>query len=161
MFYDIFNSPLGKIVLATDGQVLTEVHLDKDRFFKQIPVLWQENQSLKILKTAKAQLKEYFEGKLQQFSLPLSFSGTELQNQTWTQLQKIPFGTTISYKELASRTSKPKAIRAVASAVGRNPISIIIPCHRIIASDGSLGGYGSGLNYKISLLKLEKNANIA
>jgi len=156
MFYDVIDSPLGKITIATNGTALTEVHLETDRFFKSIPESWQKDSRQNILKITKTQLAEYFKGQRKKFEIPLVFAGTKLQNQTWQQLTKIPFGQTISYKTLASMTEKPKAIRAVASAVGKNPICIIIPCHRIIASDGSLGGYGSGIDHKIFLLNLEK-----
>lgn len=156
MIYDTAPSPLGEITIATNGKSITEIHFASDRFFTAIPSDWQKNPEHKVLKIARKQLTEYFQGQRKNFDLPLFFSGTLLQNQVWQELQKTPYGKTISYKNLASMTDKPRAIRAVASAVGKNPISIIIPCHRIIASDGSLGGYGSGIDHKVFLLNLEK-----
>lgn len=158
MYFDQFNSPLGAVTVASkDGKNLFEVHLESDRYFKEVPEVWQKVAGLNILEITKQQLLDYFAGRRKYFDIPLTFSGTELQKQTWLQLTKLPYGKTISYKQLASQTSKPRAIRAVASAVGRNPLCIIIPCHRIIASDGSLGGYGSGIDHKIFLLNLEGN----
>ncbi|MCH7973572.1 MAG: methylated-DNA--[protein]-cysteine S-methyltransferase [Bacteroidetes bacterium] len=101
------------------------------------------------------QLKEYFRGERKCFDLPLDIEGTEFQKKVWDELIKIPFGTTISYKELAVRLGDEKVIRAAASANGANPLPIVIPCHRVIGSDGSLVGYGGGLKIKEKLLDLE------
>jgi len=103
------------------------------------------------------QLKEYFDGERKEFNLPLETEGTEFQKKVWDELIKIPFGTTISYKELAVRLGDEKVIRAAASANGANPLPIVIPCHRVIGSDGSLVGYGGGLKIKERLLTLEGN----
>ena len=102
-----------------------------------------------------SQMKEYFDGKRKEFNLPLETEGTEFQKKVWDELIKIPFGTTISYKELAVRLGDEKVIRAAASANGANPLPIVIPCHRVIGSDGSLVGYGGGLKIKEKLLTLE------
>ena len=114
-----------------------------------------ENQEKNIIKTAEQQLKEYFEGKRKVFNLPLEISGTEFQKKVYDELLKIPYGKTISYKELARRVGNENASRAVGGAVGKNPISIIVPCHRVIGSDGSLTGFGGGLPMKKKLLELE------
>jgi methylated-DNA-[protein]-cysteine S-methyltransferase len=110
----------------------------------------------KILHTAAQQLTEYFNAERQQFELPLIFVGTVFQKQVWRALATIPFGKTVSYQEIARRIKNPKAVRAVGSANGKNLFCIIIPCHRVIAADGSLGGYAGGLAMKRRLLKLEK-----
>lgn len=107
-----------------------------------------------LLKTVK-QLEEYFAGRRRNFELPLQMIGTEFQKKVWTALAKIPYGKTCSYRDLAKEIKHDKAVRAVGSANGRNPISIIVPCHRVIAADGTLGGYGGGLKNKTELLKLE------
>jgi len=106
-------------------------------------------------KEAHAQLKAYLEGKLRVFSLPLAPDGTLFQLNVWKALCDIPYGTTVSYKDIAAAVSNPKACRAVGNANNKNPIPIFIPCHRVIASDGKLAGYGGGISIKEKLLKLE------
>lgn len=101
-------------------------------------------------------MTEYFNGKRETFDLPLSFNGTSFQTKVWNELQKIPYGKTVSYMELAYKIGAPKAVRAVGTAVGRNPICILIPCHRVLASDGTMGGYVAGVQCKEQLLELER-----
>ncbi|KYG68031.1 cysteine methyltransferase [Bdellovibrio bacteriovorus] len=108
-----------------------------------------------ILKTQK-QIEEYLQGERQEFDIPLDLIGTDFQKRVWSHLQKIPYGETCSYKEIAVALGDPKACRAVGTANGRNPVSIIVPCHRVIASDGTLGGYAGGLPTKSFLLNLER-----
>lgn len=110
-----------------------------------------------LAKTAK-QLDEYFSGKRKVFDIPFDLRGTSFQKLVWSQLLKIPFGATVAYRDIALRIKNPKAMRAVGSANGKNPICIIIPCHRVIAADGSLGGYSGGLSMKRKLLALERSA---
>lgn len=102
-----------------------------------------------------AELKEYFAGERRVFDIPLRFAGTEFQCRVWTSLMDIPYGATISYRDLADRTGNPKAVRAVANAVASNPLSILVPCHRVVGTDGSLTGYAGGLAAKRMLLALE------
>ena len=106
------------------------------------------------------QMKEYFKRKRRVFDLPLEVEGTDFQNRVWDQLQKIPYGETINYKELAIRLGDEKVIRAAASAIGSNPIPVIIPCHRVIGADGSIIGYGGGIEMKKKLLRLEGSRNM-
>ena len=106
-------------------------------------------------RAAKRQLSEYLAGKRRKFNLKVAPQGTSFQRQVWAQLKKVPYGKTVSYKQLARAVGKPRAVRAVASACGANPIAIVIPCHRVIRSDGSLGGYFYGLKAKQALLDLE------
>lgn len=108
------------------------------------------------LARAVGQLEEYFAGKRRTFDLQLDIQGTEFQKRVWAQLQKIPYGKTYSYSDVARRIENPKAMRAVGSANGKNPVCIIIPCHRVIAADGTLGGFGGGLDIKEKLLNLEQ-----
>ncbi len=108
-----------------------------------------------MLAAARQQIDEYFAGIRQVFSLPIGFSGSEFQNKVWETLQSIPYGNTLSYASLAQKVGRPAAVRAVANAVGANPISILVPCHRIIGSNGSLTGYAGGLSAKRLLLQLE------
>ena len=110
------------------------------------------------LRSARRELEEYFAGDRREFSVALAPAGTAFQQRVWQVLREIPYGGTISYRELARRVENPRAIRAVGQANGRNPLSIIVPCHRVIAADGSLGGYGGGLDRKRVLLALESGA---
>jgi len=146
-----YKSPVGIIEIKADDRAITGLYLLKNN-----PVKMQTSTNPLIIKACQ-QLDEYFAGTRQTFDLPLSPKGTPFQEKVWKQLQEIPYGQTISYSQLAQAIGNPKACRAVGSANGKNPISIIIPCHRVIASDGSLGGYSSGLENKKILLDLEKN----
>ena len=114
---------------------------------KQAPV--------RILSKSVRQLEEYMDGKRRSFDLPLDVTGTSFQKSVWKELGKIPYGKTSSYKDVARGIRKPKAARAVGSANGKNPVCIVVPCHRVIANDGSIGGYAGGLGIKSKLLKLE------
>ena len=109
-----------------------------------------------LLEQAELQLKEYLSGKRKEFNLPLDAQGTDFQKQVWNQLAKIPYGETRSYKDIAKALNDENASRAVGTANGKNPLCIIVPCHRVISSDGSLGGYSGGLSCKEKLLELEK-----
>ena len=112
-----------------------------------------------VIEEAQKELAEYFEGKRRTFDLPLAFAGTDFQKSVWQALQKIGYGETVSYGELACRIGRPKAVRAVGVAVGENPFSIIVPCHRIVGADGSLTGYGGGFEAKKFLLGLESGVH--
>ncbi|MFS4457944.1 methylated-DNA--[protein]-cysteine S-methyltransferase [Bdellovibrio sp. HCB2-146] len=122
-------------------------------------IFWKKqnvpNGKNKIIEWAEAELNEYFQGSRYHFTVPLEPIGTEFQMRVWKKLQAIPYGKTISYKELACEVENSKASRAVGTANGRNPLSIMIPCHRVISSDGTLGGYAGGLPIKQHLLRLE------
>jgi methylated-DNA-[protein]-cysteine S-methyltransferase len=154
MYYTITSSPVGTILLLATDQGLAGLYLETSSKPHKVP----ENaaRSDRYFTDIVQQLDEYFAGKRQEFDVQLDLEGTSFQKSVWQELYKIPFGTVISYKELARRIGKPAACRAVGTANGRNPISIIIPCHRVIAADGSLGGYGWGLECKRQLLQLEK-----
>lgn len=115
-----------------------------------------EEGSSEILDNMVQELDEYFNGKRVLFDIPVIFSGSDFQRQVWAALLRIPYGTTVSYKELAARVNNPQAVRAVAAAVGANPVSIVLPCHRVIGSDHSLTGYAGGLEAKRLLLDLER-----
>ena len=146
-----YKSPVGILEIKADDKAITEVNI-----LRTDPVELQFSANPLIVETCK-QFDEYFAGKRRNFDLPLSPQGGTLFQQTvWKQLQEIPYGQTISYAQLAQAVNNPKACRAVGSANGKNPIPIIIPCHRVIASDGSLGGYSGGLDIKKQLLDLEK-----
>ncbi len=154
LYYTITSSPIGEILLLGTQRGLSGLYLATPTKPHVIPA--QATRNTELFTAIVRQLQEYFAGKRKEFDLQFDLKGSEFQKQVWFALYKIPFGQVISYKELAARISKPKACRAVGSANGKNPISIIIPCHRVIAADGSLGGYGWGLEYKTKLLALEK-----
>ena len=109
-----------------------------------------------LLSRAERQLEEYFQGKRKIFELPLRYGGTEFQRQVWEALLTIPYGETVSYQEIARRVGRERAVRAVGTAIGRNPLGIVIPCHRVIGKDGGLYGFGGGLENKKMLLELEE-----
>jgi len=143
-----YSSPVGILEIKS-----TEFHITQ-LLFKESSEVSSETIP-EVLKECIRQLDEYFSGNRQNFSLPLAPEGTYFQESVWKALQTIPYGQTISYKQLAEKVENPKACRAVGSANGQNPIAIIIPCHRVIAADGSLGGYAGGLDTKKMLLRLE------
>jgi len=153
------ETPIGTLLIAGDGNAVNRITFpQRGRATKPEPE-WQESQCGPVGETMR-QLREYFAGKRAGFDLPLAPAGTAFQRSVWRQLQAIPFGETISYGELARRVGNPKASRAVGSANGANPLPIVIPCHRVIASDGTLGGFGGGLPTKQMLLALELRASV-
>ncbi len=150
------KSRIGRLYLVASQKSLEGVYWSKQsvRLVKTLDSLnLAENILLKTIK----QLEEYFFGKRKSFDLSLDFVGTSFQKQVWRELSKIPFGKTVSYKDIAKRINNPRAVRAVGTANGKNPLCIIIPCHRVIASDGSIAGYAGGVSIKEKLLDLERN----
>jgi len=159
MKYDIIKSPIGPITLAGNGEALSFVGLPESRHPLNIPPEWTRSQQAFV--EAKRQFYAYFAGELMAFDLPLEPHGTGFQQRVWTALRTIPYATTISYAELARRIGNPKASRAVGLANGANPLPIIVPCHRVIGANGSLTGYGGGLEAKKYLLDLERRHAVA
>ena len=157
-----FNSSCGLFVLASFGDKLCLcdwsnnpcAERNKRRIERYLNASFKI-ETTSILEETKRQLDEYFAGNRKAFTIPLHFVGTDFQQQVWNELLNIPYGATISYKEIAQNISKPKAVRAVAGAIGANGISILIPCHRVIGSDKSLTGYAGGLKAKKMLLQIE------
>jgi len=147
------DSPIGELTITAEDGVLTGVHMHEQRHFPAIPASVRRDDA--ALAPIVEQLRAYFAGELTDFDLPMTARGSEFQRRVWAALCDIPYGETISYGELARRVGNPKASRAVGLANGRNPIAIIIPCHRVIGSDGSLTGYGGGLERKMWLLEHE------
>ncbi len=152
--YTFMDSPVGRLLLAGDDAGLWVVNFLDGRHPVQPGETWRESQS--PLSEAVRQLEAYFRRELRVFDLPLHPVGTEFQRTVWNALRAIPYGTTISYGELARRIGQPAAVRAVGAANGANPIGIIVPCHRVIGSNGKLVGYGGGLSNKVRLLALER-----
>ena len=149
------ESRFGGVRLVATDRGLAGVWFDAQRHFPDMTG-WQTDDAHPVLREAAAQLADYFDGKRQQFDLPLDLShGTAFQQSVWQALLAIPAGATTSYGQLSAGIGKPAAVRAVGAAVGRNPISVIVPCHRVLGSDGSLTGYAGGLERKTALLELE------
>jgi len=150
-----FASPLGRMILAAANQQLVGVWFADQAHLPDLSACPVDSNN-PLLKQAAAQLSAYFAGQRHTFDLPLNTAtGTPFQQAVWQALLAIPFGSTCSYGQLASRVGKPSAVRAVGSAVGRNPLSLIVPCHRVVGANGSLTGYAGGLHRKTALLQLE------
>jgi len=146
-------SPIGKLYLIASDRGLCEIAWEKA---KEVPSLASHyGAAAKYLNQTKKELNEYFVGERKNFNIPLDVQGTAFQKKVWNQLSKIPYGKTVSYKDVAGKIKNPKAMRAVGTANGCNPVAIIVPCHRVIAADGTLGGYAGGLNKKTKLLGIE------
>jgi len=153
MYYCYLDTPIGELLLAGDDDALCLVGFPEGSMRKDPEPDWIYNE--KPFAVARQQLTEYFAGERRDFDLPLKLNGTEFQMSVLRALQQIPYGETTSYADIAERIGRPKAVRAVGAANGRNPIPIIVPCHRVIGSHGELTGFGGGLDTKEALLRLE------
>ena len=156
LFYDYLDSPIGSLLLAGDGECLVELGFPDGKAARRHQPEWVRKPE--PFAECKLQLQEYFAGKLREFDIPLAPRGTEFQRQVWDALLSIPYGETVSYGELARQIGRPTASRAVGAANGKNPIPVIIPCHRVIGSSGRLVGFGGGLPTKQQLLALERES---
>ena len=151
----IDDSPVGPLLLAGNHEGLHVLSFGVGSRPRNVDPSWVAD-ATGVLTGVRKELDEYFAGRLKKFMTPLAFAGTPFQHQVWTELCRIPYGETISYLELANRIRNAKAVRAVGMANGANPIAIIVPCHRVIGSNGSLTGFGGGLPTKRALLELER-----
>lgn len=151
LFY--YNTAIGKIGIAEDGNFITDIYFENEDGVKDAAQINETS----LIKEAIKQLTEYFEGDRNTFDLLIEPAGTEFQKKVWQALREIPYGETRTYKQIAAAVGNDKASRAVGMANNKNPISIIIPCHRVIGSNNKLVGYAGGLNIKEFLLNLEKN----
>jgi methylated-DNA-[protein]-cysteine S-methyltransferase len=149
------DTPIGVLTIESDGEAITHITLPDEHTKKPKGPTVDDSRVPKVVKLAVEQLTEYFAGKRTEFDLPLEVDGTEFQKDVWMTLADIPYGKTISYAELAGMVGRPTAFRAVGQANGANPIPIVLPCHRVIATGGGIGGYGGGLEMKQKLLALE------
>jgi len=153
--FTTFQSPVGELKLVASDKGLAAVLWENDNS-RRVPLsAMTRDDAHPVLVQTRHQLGQYFAGKLQRFMLPLNFVGTDFQKQVWQALLTIPFGETRSYGQIAQQIGKPKAVRALGAANGRNPISIITPCHRVIGSNGKLTGFAGGLEAKACLLQIE------
>jgi len=153
--YARIATPLGTLVAVAAGGALTGLYFDEQQYFPAIGAGWREDADALPLRECARQVGEYFEGRRHAFDLPLAAEGTDFQRRVWQQIARIPFGETITYAELARRAGAPGSARAAGAATGRNPISIVVPCHRVVGSDGSLTGYAGGIERKTRLLEIE------
>ncbi|TFG63480.1 MAG: methylated-DNA--[protein]-cysteine S-methyltransferase [Nitrospirales bacterium] len=153
--YWIWPSPVGGLLLLDDGRGLCGIQFQDGAHPLEIDAQWKKQRS--PFTPVIQQLEEYFAGRLQRFTIPLSLEGTAFQRSVWRALKTIPYGKTVSYGAISKRIGNPKASRAVGAANGQNPVSIIVPCHRVIGANGKLVGYGGGLPIKTALLKLEQS----
>jgi methylated-DNA-[protein]-cysteine S-methyltransferase len=151
MLYTTLDSPFGKLLLAKDVDGLSMIQFETEW---RLDAAWHSDPERFAAEIA--QLREYFDGTRRVFDVPLALRGTPFQIKVWAALTDIPYGTTITYGELARRIGQPNAVRAVGAANGKNPVPIIVPCHRVIGSDGSLTGYGGGVAIKAALLDHER-----
>jgi methylated-DNA-[protein]-cysteine S-methyltransferase len=158
MFYTLMDTPIGSMLLIGDDGTLRGLYMQDAP--NPVPVRSQWERSDAPFGSVLGQLAEYFDGQRTEFTVPLAAQGTGFQQTVWRALQDIPYGTTISYGELARRIGQPTASRAVGLANGRNPISVIVPCHRVIGANGTLTGYGGGLERKRVLLNLEAEVSL-
>jgi methylated-DNA-[protein]-cysteine S-methyltransferase len=154
VFFTTMASSIGELLLVGDGDTLSGLYMQDGRKPKRIATNWSE--SAAPFADVRAQLEEYFAGERTTFDVPLAPEGAPFEREVWRALEEIPYGETVSYGEIARRVDQPGAARAVGTANGRNPIAVIVPCHRVIGADGSLTGYGGGLERKRLLLELER-----
>ena len=154
-YYDSYASPQGQMLLVAGDEGLCGVYFDGQKYLPQVASQWRRDARHATLNQAKRELAEYFRGERKRFEVALAPEGTAFQRAVWKAIASVGFGETISYGELAKRAGCPGSARAAGAATGRNPIGIIVPCHRIVGSDGSLTGYAGGLDRKRALLALE------
>lgn len=155
-YFTYAESPLRDLLLVSDGHYLTGLYMAGQQYERTPLNNWIRNDDLPLFRQAKSELKHYFSGDLISFSIPVRFDGTHFQQSVWTLLMEIPYGKTMTYGALASLLGDPLAARTVGHTIGMNPISVVIPCHRVIASNGKLTGYNGGLERKRLLLDLEQ-----
>jgi methylated-DNA-[protein]-cysteine S-methyltransferase len=157
MRYCEISSPVGRLLLAGDARGLRRISFQDGPRPMRIPEAWERAEE--PFQHAIAQLAAYFAGRLKRFDLTIAPEGTPFQRDVWSALRKIPYGETVSYGELTRRLGRPRASRAVGAANGRNPIPIVVPCHRVVGSNGALTGFGGGLSIKRRLLELEAESS--
>lgn len=153
--YTIIKSSWGHLLLTAETDALTGIYFQDCAHAPAVPPTWQVARDLPLFAETERQLAEFAAGQRREFDLPLAPKGTPFQQETWRQIAAVPYGEVISYSELASRVGAPAAIRAAGTATGRNPLSIVVPCHRIVGRTGAITGYAGGLDRKRALLRLE------
>ncbi len=155
LYYDYYHSPRGRMLLVADHHALTGVYFAGQKYHPRIDKDWKRADTHAPISQAKRELSEYFDGQRKRFTVKIAPQGTPFQRAIWKAIAGVPFGHTIAYGQLAARAGYPGSARAAGAATGRNPLGIIVPCHRIVGSNGSLTGYAGGLTKKRALLALE------
>jgi methylated-DNA-[protein]-cysteine S-methyltransferase len=153
--YTHMNSPVGPLLIAANADGLWLIEFEHPRHPESRKADWVQGNS-SLLREARRQLDAYFAGRLRDFDLPLATRGTAFQRRVWQALREVPYGATRSYADIARQLGNPNATRAVGAANGRNPVPIVVPCHRVVGADGSLTGFGGGIDTKRFLLQLER-----
>lgn len=156
--YDSYASPHGQVLLLADDEGLCGAYFAGQKYHPQVGPQWRRDAQNATLRQARRELDEYFAGRRKCFEVALAPAGTPFQRSVWKAISSVGFGQTITYGELAQRAGCPGSARAAGAATGRNPVSVIVPCHRIVGADGSLTGYAGGLGIKRALLALEAGA---
>jgi len=159
--FDFLPTPLGTMLLASDGEALVGAWFEGQRYEPVRGDWWERRPDLPVLRQAGAEITEYFAGTRSAFTVALAPAGTAFQREVWNAIAAIPYGDTAAYRDLATRIGRASCIRAAGAATGRNPLSIIVPCHRVVGADGALTGYAGGLDRKRTLLALERDAPAA
>lgn len=154
-FYQWHDSPLGRLLLLCNGEAVTGVHVAAGKYVPEVAPDWICDARQVVLHRLRRELDGYFAGRLRSFGVALEPHGTPFQKKVWADLARIPYGETRSYGQLARAIGRPSAVRAVGAANGRNPIAVVLPCHRVIGARGELTGYAGGLEAKAFLLRLE------
>jgi methylated-DNA-[protein]-cysteine S-methyltransferase len=154
-YYDLYESPHGEMLIVATDTRLSGVYFEGQKYHAKIGTQWRRDPHHAPLQQAKRELREYFDGSRRRFEIAIAPEGTPFQLAVWKAIAAVDFGTTITYSELARRAGAPGSVRAAGAATGRNPLTIIVPCHRIVGSNGSLTGYAGGLERKRALLAHE------
>ncbi len=158
-YFDFYESPMGRMLIVASADALLGLYFIDQKYYREVESDWLRGEKQKIVRDTARQMTEYLAGKRREFDIPLAPEGTVFQGSVWKAISSVKYGETITYSELARRAGHPDAIRAAGTATGRNPITIIVPCHRIVGSDGSLTGYAGGLDRKRALQELESGAH--
>lgn len=153
--YARIATPLGTLIAVAEDEALVTLEFEGGKHEVEVRSDWREDPRATPLRATVTQVAEYFAGARREFDLPLAPAGTDFQKRVWREIARIPFGKTLSYAELARRAGAPDSARAAGAATGRNPLAIVVPCHRVVGSDGSLTGYAGGIDRKVRLLELE------
>jgi methylated-DNA-[protein]-cysteine S-methyltransferase len=154
--FERIASPLGTMLIVAEGDALAGVYFEGQRWQREVGADWHASATHPVLRATRSQLDEYFAGRRVRFDLPLAVRGTPFQRAVWAAIAAVPYAQTIAYRDLAANVGRPASVRAAGAATGRNPWSIVVPCHRIVGADGALTGYAGGLARKTALLALER-----